>query len=353
MAFEINDEKVLMGWNQLVTIDFSTSDTDTQIIDDFNEPVVLRVSSYEIGLKQEAEAPDFVTGKQDRTAWKKGPITSDGTIEYPFTLPKNGQPSVGFSFFKAAALLATKPQGNFTIRSSVHPVISGCKVNTVTLSCEAGAEVRATAQVWGVADPETLPELVSVNSYSDETRVTYGGSEDSIGQEQGGVPTGVGLAENSAISTIELEQIPQWDVCRVVGAPAGMRVVGWSITIDNQLKRNYTMGDGSTPEEAFSPLGLNATSISANQRRITGSVTWQSDKRGYISQILATGLTELIIQIGPIKLSMNNVVWNANPARLSTGDRITVESSFTALGTGGGEEFNALEIEEGQDFGNE
>jgi hypothetical protein len=94
---------------------------------------------------------------------------------------------------------------------------------------------------------------------------------------------------------------------------------------------------------------LNATSISANQRRISGTITWQSDYQGYISQILGTGLESLIIRIANVKLTLNQVMFTATPPTLSSGERMTVQSTFTALGTGqndGDDAFDALIIEQ-------
>ena len=52
-----NDVLTLMGWNQVVYID--PNDSGYQ---------VLRVTDYEMGSKQTPDAPDYVTGRQDRTA---------------------------------------------------------------------------------------------------------------------------------------------------------------------------------------------------------------------------------------------------------------------------------------------
>ena len=347
VAYDIDNFKVLLGWDQLVTIDFSTA--TNQIIDDLPTAIVLRTTDYDIGIQQTGEAPDYITGRQDRTAWKKGPIESEGTLTFPFTLPSTpGVTSSGIALFRAAADLAASPQGSFSIHSSAHPSVSGCKVQSATLSCESGREVTATATVWGIADPDSLPEILELNSYEDIYRRSYGGAagndsetgEAEIGPDEGGTPDG-----EVVTGDLQLEQIPQWDVCSVSGAPEGMYIIGWSLTVENNLVRNYTMGDGSV-DNPLSPLGLNATSISSNQRRITGTVTWQSNQSGFISQILATGLHSLTIQVASVSFTMTNCLWNATPPRLSANDRVTVESSFTALGSGDSVDgFDALVID--------
>lgn len=320
MAIDLDNFKTLMGWNQVV-----------ELTDGNNSPLggnyVLRVANYQIGVEQTGDAPDYVTGQQDRTAWTKGPIISQGTLEFPYTF------TVGAAVFDAAVNLSRYPDSTFTVASSAHPQLGGCKVNTSTLSCDSGGPVSANAEIWGVVN---VTELETVNSYGDDERITWGGSSDTLGASEGGDPLGADVS-----GTITLEQIPQWDVCSVQGAPTGMFVVGFSINIDNRLQRNYTMGDGDgTP---YSPWGLNPTSISTNQRLVGGTITWQSEETGYISEVIGVGIEELIIDIGPLRYTLSNCMWNATPPTLATGDRVTVESSFTALGTGTGSGVDAFD----------
>mgnify|MGYP001579597145 FL=1 len=315
----------------------------------------MRTTDYEIGVRQTGEAPDYITGRQDRTAWRKGPIETEGTLTFPFTLPfTQVGASTGAALFIGAANLAKFPNATFIIKSSAHPQVAGCKVQSATISCEAGAEVTARATVWGVIDAQ---EMADIHSYQPDenapTRITWGSPADAGYISIGGIDTaGSPDGEDVPADTLVLEQIPLWDIISIVGAPTGMFITGMEITIENNLVRLYTMGTGSlgTDNSLYSPFGLNPTAIGANQRRITGTITWQSDAEGRISQILGAGINEMLIYIGPWLFTLNNVLWNANPPRLAVGDRVTVQSSFIALGTGlgqvGGAEFDALQITE-------
>lgn len=339
-----NSNKVLMGWNQLVSIDGSGASD----LLGFNTTKVLRVSDYNIGVTQDGDAPDFVTGRQDRTAWRKGPIEAQGNLNFPFTLPETGDAAtgLGLSLFKAGANLVSYPNETFTITSSAHPSIVGCKVNTVTIECQAKEEIKSNAEIWGIVGVE---DLLEIHSYGDTERSDWGGSDDTYGAAEGGTPDG----EETTSDQLSLEQIPMWDIVKITGAPSGMYVVGFSITIDNRLQRNYTMGTGESALEGSidvqrSPFGLNATSISANQRLINGTITWQSDYEGYISQVIGVGIESLTITIGPegedqLILTLNDCMWNAQPPTLGVGERVTVQSNFTALGRNEAE-FDALTL---------
>lgn len=330
MAFDLNNTDTLMGWNQLVQIDFTGLEGDISN----TGKQVLRVDSYNIGVSQTSDAPDYVAGRQDRTAFKRGPITSQGDLTYPFTIGPNGDAGTGIDMFKVAAELANYPKNAFSIESSVHPRMGGCKINTSELGCTAENEVTANSQVWGIVDDEAL---ATIRSFGDASRIHWGfgaGGISLTGKEVGS-NANAGVVEGVDVDgQILLEQIPMFDACSIVGAPEGMLITGFSISIDNQLQRNYTMGTGATGVDQYSPLGLNATSISAGQRRITGTITWQSDFQGYIAQILGSGIASLVIRIAGFELTMNNALWMAEPPTLSTGDRVTCQSSFIALGTG-------------------
>lgn len=355
---EPNLGKTLMGWNQLVAI---TGNPNLNLSN-----TALRVSDYSIGINQEGNAPDYITGSQDATAWTKGPIETQGDLSYPFTF------GAGLGLFAAGAGLVFDPQESFSIQSSAHMRIDGCKINTVRVSCEAGGMIESSANVWGIAstinnDFDNVNPAFVTGGLSDLTAVSSGDGNDAARTLASGFgnPNGV-LNEDSPHGGVFLEQIPQWDVVKIVGAPTSMHVVGFSLEINNRLVRNYTMGD----ETGASPFGLNAASITAQQRRVTGSLTWQSGagvpgNEGNITQLVAAGLESLNItiysdnngassvvgnEIDSIRMIMNNCLWNATPPRLSPADRVTVESGFTALGTGdpnqngSGAEFDALQL---------
>src|ERR1035437_9570978 len=81
----INGIKTLMGWNQAVSLTGVAGDTDSLVFSGSTSGI-LRVNSYNIGSKQEGDAPDFVTGATDRTAYTRGPVTLEGTLDFPLTV---------------------------------------------------------------------------------------------------------------------------------------------------------------------------------------------------------------------------------------------------------------------------
>ena len=307
-----NAIKTLMGWNQVV------------YIDDLGGPIpsasgkVLRVTDYEMGSRQEGDAPDYITGIQDRTAFTKGPVTIEGSINYPLTFETGVNTLNGLTMFKLGANLAANIQNSFSMESTAGEIIGGCKVQTTSISCNAGEPIQCSSTVWGITNDSGNTSFASFDRVL--TPVPGWGS-----------PSGVSVAGNFTTA-----QIPMWDAVKIIGAPPGMFIVGFSIQIENQLQRNYTMGD----DTSLSPFGLNATSISAGQRRITGTVTWQSDASGYIKAIMGAGIESLNIEIGTLvsgvgmNMLMEKCLWNAQPPKLGTGDRVTIESGFTALGKG-------------------
>ena len=70
-----NTVKTIMGWNQVVGVDITANGSYQ----------TLRVSDYQMGSKQSGDAPSYVTGLSDRTAWTKGPVEIDGSVSFPYT----------------------------------------------------------------------------------------------------------------------------------------------------------------------------------------------------------------------------------------------------------------------------
>ena len=307
--------QTLMGWNQVVYIDEAGGLVPSA------SGKVLRVTDYELGSRQEGDAPDYITGLQDRTAFTKGPVTIEGTMSYPLTFETGVNTLNGLTMFNIGAGLAADIQDTFSIASTAGEVTSGCKIQSTNISCNAGEPVQCSSTIWGISSDTENTSWASFSRTETPTPLW-------------GTPSGVSVAGNFTTA-----QIPMWDAVRVTGAPAGMLIVGFSIQIENQLQRNYTMGNGTSAEALRSPWGLNATSISAGQRRVTGSVTWQSNDSGLISAIMGAGVESLEIEIGSaatsgMKMTMSQCLWNAQPPKLGTGDRVTIESGFTALGAG-------------------
>lgn len=289
------------------------------------------MTDYSIGVNQVGEAPDYIGGQQDRTAWMKGPIETEGDLTFPFTW------TMGRSMFQAGANLVRYPDENFKIESSAHPVVDGAKVNNARLSVQAEENVQTSATVWGIADlseDSAFPEITKskLEGHDDLSTISSGDGDDVIRTTWTGFGDKDGIATTS-FNNLNLEQIPMWDAVTVWGAPEGMHVVGFDLQIDNRLVRHYTMGD----RDGASPNALNATSIVPQQRMIRGTLTWQSDMQGNVAQILSVGIETLKIKLygpeGTLILLMKNCLWNAQPPRLSVNDRVTVESEFTAMGS--------------------
>lgn len=332
-----NTMQTLMGWNQMVSVKVGSADYKA-----------LRVTDYGMGTNQNADAPDYVTGKTDRTAWTKGPVTVEGNLTYPLTFETGSDTLSGFQFFAQGAALAdiigSGTYEGFSIQSSAGELIEGCYVNTATISCNASEPIQCSSTVWGISlEPNASddgntppPKYFEADSFGD-------------GPSAGTANTGTVEGDNTYRSSLTTVQVPMWDSVLIEGAPDGMYITGFNLEIDNQLVRNYTMGNQNTA----SPWGLNATSISAGQRRITGSLTWQSDSEGSINAILGAGIRSLTITIGVPSaygsnqvFTLNNCVWNAVPPKLAPGDRVTCESSFTALGGDGATaDFDALVLD--------
>ena len=333
--------KTIMGWNQVVGIDLEgTGSYQT-----------LRVSDYQMGSKQTGDAPSYVTGLSDRTAWTKGPVEIDGSVTFPYTFDQSGTIS-GKDMWEKGAELCKDITASFGIKTGttaaggVTETVSGCKINSASLSCSAGEPIQVSCDIWGISTDTTN------TSSTDEPQLWESGVNYSSGVYASG--------DNSGQTSLTIVQVPMFDAVTVKGAPDGMYIVGFSIEINNNLQRNYTMGcaeDGFSTTGSIgsttaypSPWGLNATSITAGQRTVTGTVTWQSDVEGDLSTIMGSGLGNLEITIQgsseSITLTMINVLWNAAPPSVGSGDRITCESGFTALGSGGisNDGFDALTI---------
>jgi hypothetical protein len=316
-----NAIKTLMGWNQSIEVLNVSSPVAGGITTG-----ILRVSDYEIGSKQTGDAPDYVTGATDRNAYSKGPVEIEGSMTFPLTNETNtGGIISGLSFFIQGAELCKSPQSSFSIAWATQEndgeVVNGCKIATAKISCNAREAIQCSATIWGVSNDRS-------NTSNNSGEPIY---------RMYGTPNGVNVKNK-----FKLVQIPMWDACKITGAPPGMLVTGFSIEIDNKLQRNYTMGSDETDG---SPWGLNATSISTGQRFIKGSLTWQSNPDGKIAAILGSGIKALTIRIGGginTTIYLKNVLWNAQPPRLAPGDRVTCESSFTALGDTG--DFDAMTI---------
>jgi len=312
---DLSTVQTLMGWNQLVQLDLASLGGGY---------IPLRVTNFNMGSSQTGDAPDYVTGADDRTAWMKGPVTTEGSIEFPYTVPSSGTLS-GYDMFAEGANLAENPGNSFQVKCSATNdatnliEFDNCKIQTVELKGDAEGSLSCSATIWGIA--ETLLNVSSGDGTA--TRVELSGLGDPDGSAGGG----------EGIGKLTTVQIPMWDAVKISGAPDDMFIVGFSLQVENNLKRLYTMGT----QDGASPYGLNASSIANNQRKVTGSITWQSNSAASLTSILGAGIGALTIEIGPDTIktfTLNRCLWTAVPPTVSAGDRITCESSFVAIGSG-------------------
>ena len=327
--------QTFMGWNQVVQV-VNTSNISSDLISLANGgKAILRVQDYSMGSKQQSTAPDLITGATDRTAYHKGPVTIDGTLKYPLTIESGNGTVSGFSFFTVGALLSKKPTMAFDLQGAGGEIIGGCKANKVSIGCESEKPVECDMEVWGVSTshsnisqggPVISTEDINDPPFTDVLATTGYGP---VTQDYGGSDLVNGVDVSGKLSLV---QIPMWDACWVEGVPDGMFVKGFKIDISNELKRFYTMGNNM----GASPYGLNATSLGAGQRKITGTLSWQSDASGKLKAIIGAGIRKVRIYIkGVGGIEMKNCVWDAKPPTISTGDRVTCETSFQALGDTG------------------
>lgn len=292
-----NANKTLMGWNQIVHVD--------------GRPV--KVSEFSVGIQQEYEVPDLVSGVVDRMTWSKSTIKVGGRIRAPLT-SSFGQTIV------SKALATAEGNGIFTVSSDVHGTMQ-CMVNTLTISVDTDKPIEVTAELFGRLASSTL-----ISSSTD-------------GLEQATTVSGGLVDGNSNTSGLVAEQIPMFDQVLVDSAffPTGnchdLLMTSMTFTLNNNLVRNYVLGCGDYSS-------LDAFSISSGQRKFEGQATFQSGTSGKIAYVRNVGVgpapasANLLNFANIIRVSGTNyrTLWSAAPPSLGTG-KVQTELKFDLIAT--------------------
>lgn len=296
----------LVGRYQLVTI---TDDIGTATV---------KVSNFSVGVTQEIEVPPLVSGATDDITWSKGAIRVEGSISAPLTS------SLASKLIRACNNVVQDPtNSDITLFSSVHGSVVA-KVNSCTISCQAGQKIEVSARIIGRLGEYHNSAIDSHDAAYVDT--TYGGDFTSLGI--GATPTGIAL-----------EQIPVFDqvVVNYDMLPVSHEyalVSGVEFTIDNQLEPAYILGAagtaaGSTTDgtggEVTNGSSLDAFTLYSKGRVLSGSMTFQSGttgKLGYVKNAgtgdAATGDFVNFAGLVGISASKYVPVWNAAPPELST-----------------------------------
>ena len=289
----------VMGWNQLV-----------KMVSGAGTPTTVPVTDYNVGINQAPDVPDLVSGKSDRYVFSLGKIEVQGTINAPLTS------LVGDTLVANAIGLAEDPSLYITCQTSAYGYfsITGARVNRLTVSANEGEPINISAEIWGVGD------------WSGSSAPTSRLVDQEVTTAQAGY-----ILEGFAPSEIaqQVYQIPMFD--QVTGAENLLPVTNGVVTsveivIDNKLQRNYVLG---------STQGLDAYSISAGQRLVTGRVSWQSSATGYFDFITGAGTgtaTNLVnfADVFSINLAAGRLLFGATPPPVNV-NKLVGEADFTVL----------------------
>ena len=285
---------------------------------------MLRVRNFNVGISQTYDVPDLVTGLTDRITWSKGVIDFRGNLEAPLTT------SINEMLVKAADHACLGVDGAILqVQSDVHGGPYSCMVNRLTITANEREAISVSAELIGrvgLLNNETL------NSSTDGTEaVTLMGS---TGESTGG---NVDAYKSEFIT----EQIPMFDTV-IVGEgmnPAGscefLQPIGCSLTIDNKLQQNYVLGCGTEKSS------LDAYSISAGQRTISGTMRFMSGENGQINYPKLVGMGAgggtLLNFADMIKIDGTKFrpLWAAKPPQLGV-EKVVVELEFVMIATEAG-----------------
>jgi hypothetical protein len=322
--FGNTSNKVMVGWNQILKL---------------NDRAV-KVQSFNVGIQQEATLPDLIVGLSDRIAFQKGVISVSGNIQAPLTN------TLGNILIEAADT-TTVGGGDLVMSSSALPsgITLETKIQELTISAQAGEPISLSCSFVG--------------------RIKEAG-----GYSESDFSSGKGTLTNGLIGSVsgnsnwdgayETEQIPMFD--RIVIDPGFLPLensliadfgnyivpVGFSFTINNNIQPNYVLGvgDSSSSSEVGS---LNPFSLTYGQRNLSGTMKFQSGYKDVNSKLAVvmnagrsadnanTGFTifgssiNSVLNTSPILNISGEAffpVWDAKPADIQTGDRITYEAAF-------------------------
>jgi hypothetical protein len=304
----------IMGWNQRVVAKRGTT----------GDVKILKVKSFSVGITQNYDVPDLVTGATDRITWSKGTIDLRGSIEAPMTQSFTDMVLV------AADYASIDPsEAVMQVYSDIHGGPYACMVNTVTITANEKEPVQITAEFIG---------RLGVNLHSNSTGTDSVVMSDSAGTVDGYLTQSAGSLGTP--DPLDVEQIVMFDrVALGTGMNPGTQgctsllPIGFTLTMDNKLQQNYILGCGGNWSS------LDAWSISAGQRLISGTVRFQSGSNGTIQYVKNVGTTGGDAGAGDL-ININDmivvdgtefmVLWGAKPPSLGV-DKVIVELTFTLI----------------------
>jgi len=319
-----------MGWNQIVSVKETDGSTWKAI----------KVSDYNVGVKNEFETPALISGLTDKITWSKGLITVEGDISAPLTQTLAGN-LLKYGLYDSVTQNLTQIDVKCTISNPTRNAM----INSLSITATAEEFIQTKVSLWGVLG-DTTGQYTS--SYTDIENPIYEINSDAVyftASTAAHYPatysdssTGYGVND----TTIKLEQIPMFDQVTNVKSLMPDATMGEPISVsfevDNKLMRNYTLGQNT----------LDAYSVSAGQREVTGEITWQSNdgQLGYITIGGTKALSGTISFGGIINLNVTNVValYGAAPPVLTVNDRVTASCRYQLLNTKYG--FMAISITE-------
>lgn len=294
----------LMGWNQVVWLTDSNK--------------ALKVSEFSLGIKQSFNVPDLITGLTDAITWSKGTVEVTGRLSAPLTQ--------SFSTSLLAKGLIDPSSGlldEVWLKASVCDEIEA-KINSIDISATAGEAITSTIELFGRLSVGTDYVSNWGKDKDDQTLMLFESTGTSLSDE----------ARNAALASFELEEVPMFD--RVLNADSFLpqettqsacQVTKIDLKIENNLKRNYVLGSET----------LNCYSISAGQRKLTGSVTYISGGDGQLNYVVRAGLGGMALKkvyFGPVSIDLSTgtkILFEATPPSLRPSDVISLSSNFQIL----------------------
>lgn len=318
-----------MGWNQIVSVKETGGSTWKAI----------KVSDYNVGVKNEFETPALISGLTDKITWSKGLITVEGDISAPLTKTLAGN-LLKYGLYDSVTQNLTQ----IDVKCTISNPTNNAMINSLSITATAEEFIQTKVSLWGVLG-DTTGQYTS--SYTAIENPIYEINSDAVyftASTAASYPAD--YASNSGYgvndTTIKLEQIPMFDqvtnVKKLMPDESMGEPISVSFEVDNKLMRNYTLGQNT----------LDAYSVSAGQREVTGEITWQSNdgQLGYITIGGTKTLSGTVSFGGIINLNVADVValYGAAPPVLTVNDRVTASCRYQLLNTKYG--FMAISITE-------
>lgn len=307
-----------MGWNQIVSVQPTAG----------GNWAAIKVSDYSVGIKNDFEVPALISGLTDKITWSKGMITVEGDISAPLTQSLSSK-LLKYGLYINGAL------NQINVKCTISNPVNNAMINSFSITATSGEYIQTKVSLWGVLNDTGHeyqsdyggidPPSVDINSSA--IYFGIGGAGGLASADQTNTSTGYG-------ATYGLEQIPMFD--QVTGVSDLMPQSGMgepiSVTfeVNNNLMRNYTLGQQT----------LDAYSVSAGQRDVTGEISWQSTGNtaalGYVTIGGSKTMTASLDFAGLVTLDVTSgvaAVYGAQPPVLNVSDRVTSSCRFQLLST--------------------